>query len=121
MLLENALPAAVIVFAFLSLEPVLRRRPMAFLAYMGNASYSMYLSHIFFLGAARFLWIHAGLDRAALPNALGFAIVGIALTAFGAVAVYQCLELPLLHLMQRAYLRVRALRMGNINAPMPTT
>ena len=106
-LLENGLPAAVIVFAMLSLEPQLRRRPLPFLAYLGDASYSMYLSHIFLLGAARFIWIRAGLDHATLPNAVGFAVLGIVFTVIGAVVVYRGLELPLLHLTQGAYRRRR--------------
>jgi len=106
-MLENGLPAAVVVFAILSLEGSLMRRPLPFLAYLGDASYSMYLSHIFSLGAARFLWIQAGMDRVSLPYAIGFAVVGMAFTLLGTIAVYRCLELPWLHMLQRAYRRQR--------------
>jgi len=104
-LLENGLPSVIIVFAMLTLEPHLRRRPVPFLAYLGDASYSMYLSHIFLLGAARFIWIKAGLDAVTLPNAAGFAITGLIFTIAGAVVVYRCLEMPLLHIIQGAYRR----------------
>lgn len=106
-LFENSLPAVVIVFGMLSLEQRLRRHPLPFLAYVGDASYSMYLSHLFFLGAARFVWVRTGLDHATVPYAIGFAIVGLAFTLIGAIVVYRCLELPLLHLCQRAYRRRR--------------
>jgi exopolysaccharide production protein ExoZ len=102
-LLENGLPAAIIVFAILSLEQRLRRHPLRFLAYLGDASYSMYLSHLFSLGVARFLWIRAGLDHVSLPYAIGFAIAGLIFTLIGTIAVYHCLELPWLHVLQRAY------------------
>ena len=104
-LLENGLPAAVIVFAILSLEQRLRRHPLRILAYFGDASYSMYLSHLFSLGAARFLWIRAGLNNFSLPYAIGFAIVGLVFTLIGTVLVYRLLELPLLHVLQKAYKR----------------
>jgi exopolysaccharide production protein ExoZ len=106
-MLENALPAVFIVFAILSLENSLSRHPLRFLAYLGDASYSMYLSHLFFLGAARFLWVRAGLDHGSLPYAIAFAIVALAITIVGTIVVYRCLELPLLHVFQRAYRRRR--------------
>ena len=106
-MLENALPAVLIVFAILSLENNLRRHPSRFLAYLGDASYSMYLSHLFFLGAARFLWTRAGLDHDSLPYAIAFAIVALAITIVGTIVVYRCLELPLLHVFQRVAYRRR--------------
>jgi exopolysaccharide production protein ExoZ len=106
-LLENGLPAAIIVFAILSLEERLRRHPLPFLAYLGDASYSMYLSHLFSLGVARVLWIRAGLDRISLPYAICFAIVGLAFTLIGTILVYRYVEQPWLHVLQRAYRRQR--------------
>jgi exopolysaccharide production protein ExoZ len=106
-MLENALPAVLIVFAILSLENKLSRHPLRFLAYLGDASYSMYLSHLFFLGAARFLWSRAGLDHDSLPYAIAFAIAALAITIVGTIVVYRCLELPLLHVFQRVAHRRR--------------
>jgi len=93
---QFALPGLIILFAMLSLEPWLRRRPIKFLAYLGDASYSLYLSHLFMLGAARFLWIKVGFDRVALPNAIAFEMVGMTMSVAGAVMVYRWLELPLI-------------------------
>jgi exopolysaccharide production protein ExoZ len=106
-LAEVALPSVVVVFAMLSLEPTLRARPARFLAYLGDASYSMYLSHIFTLGVARYLWVRAGFDRVTLPHAFAWEITGIALSIAGAVVVYRCVELPLLNGIQGAYKRWR--------------
>jgi exopolysaccharide production protein ExoZ len=104
---EVALPSVVVVFAMLSLEPALRTRPARFIAYLGDASYSLYLSHIFTLGAARFLWLKAGLDRVTLTHALAFEIAGIAASIGGAILVYRCVELPLLNGIQGVYRRWR--------------
>lgn len=106
-LCEVALPSVIVVFAMLSLEPRLRRHPVRFLAYLGDASYSMYLSHIFVLGAARFIWVKAGLDRVAVANAVAFEIVGMSLCILGAVIVYRCVEQPLQNGLQGAYKRWR--------------
>jgi len=107
---ENGLPAALIVFAILSLERGLRRHPVPFLAYLGDASYSMYLSHVFLLGAARVLWVKFGLDRVSVPFAILFAVVAMTFSIFGAIVVYRCLELPLLSLLQRSYAQRKFLR-----------
>jgi exopolysaccharide production protein ExoZ len=106
-LTEVALPAVVVVFAVLCLEPWLRKRPAKFLAYLGDASYSMYLSHIFMLGAARFIWIKLGFDRVAMTNFMAFEILGMGISIVGAVIVYRCLELPLHNGIQGAYKRLR--------------
>jgi exopolysaccharide production protein ExoZ len=66
------------------------------LAYLGNASYSLYLSHVFTLGATRFLWTMVGLDRVALSTAVAFEMVGMTLSILGAVIVYRWLELSLI-------------------------
>jgi exopolysaccharide production protein ExoZ len=109
-MLENGLPAALIVFAVLCLENGLKRHPVKFLAYLGDASYSIYLGHLFCLGAARFLWMRAGLYRGFLPDAVAFAIFGIALTILGTIMIYRWLELPMLGYFQRIYRQHRAVR-----------
>lgn len=103
--LENGLPAALIVLAAVALEPGLQRRPMRWLAYLGDASYSMYLGHLFCLGAARLLWTRAGLVHDSLADAIGFAIFGIGLTIVGTIVIYRGLELPMLRFFQRTYRR----------------
>jgi exopolysaccharide production protein ExoZ len=102
-MIENALPSAFIVFGVLSLEGHFKARPFPFLAYLGDASYSMYLSHVFTLGALRFLWGHAGLERISVPFAIAFGFASLIVTIIGAIVVYQCIEKPMLQAAQRAY------------------
>lgn len=50
-------PAALLVFGAIQLEPVLRGRLVRIFAYLGDASYSAYLIHVFALAAfSAFLW-----------------------------------------------------------------
>ncbi len=68
-------------------------RPMIWLAALGDASYSLYLTHPFILRPLRNLW--AALVGGALP--LGFyVVVATALATLLAVAVYRWVEKPLL-------------------------
>jgi exopolysaccharide production protein ExoZ len=107
MLAENVLPAALIVLGAVSLEqargvPVFR--PLAFL---GDASYSMYLSHIFTLGAARFLWSKTVFQAPSAMHALGFACFAIALVVLASAGVYRLVEQPISRLLQ-GWQRIRA-------------
>src|SRR5258708_32725989 len=52
------LSPALIVAGFLALEPALRRAPNLLLHMIGNASYSIYLSHLFFLRLSELGWRH---------------------------------------------------------------
>lgn len=95
-LLNNMLPATMIVLGAVALEQSRKIRVIAPLAFLGDASYSIYLSHIFFLGGARFLWVHLGFDRIDVLHAAAFTIFSIGLVITGAAAVYLGLEKPLL-------------------------
>jgi exopolysaccharide production protein ExoZ len=100
-LIANMLPAAAIVFGAVALEQSKKVGVHAGLMFLGNASYSLYLSHIFSLGVARVLWSRAGLERNGLPYAIGFAIISMALVLAGAALSYRLLEAPLLKVLQR--------------------
>jgi exopolysaccharide production protein ExoZ len=102
-LLENALPAVAVVFGVLSLENVLKKHPLRGMLFLGDASYSIYLSHIFLLGAARFVWVKAGLNHESLILVLGFAVTGLLFTVAGGAAVHLGLEKPMLRVLQRIY------------------
>lgn len=52
------LSPALIVAGTLALEPTLRRAPSVLLHTIGNASYSIYLSHLFFLRISELSWRH---------------------------------------------------------------
>lgn len=102
-LFENAIPAAVLLVGMLSLENVLRHRPVGFWAFFGDASYSMYLSHLFMLGIVRFLWAKFGLDQASGPYAVTFALACVAFTLVGTCVVYLWLEKPMLRTVHNLY------------------
>ncbi len=105
-LLENALPAAAIVLGTVALERNRRGLPkLSFLALLGDASYSTYLSHVFSLGAARKLWSSAGLVRNSVPSAFAFIVFALTLVVIGSILVYRFVERPMLRGMQRRMLR----------------
>ncbi len=99
-LLNNMLPATMIVLGAVALEQSHKARIIKPLAFLGDASYSIYLSHIFFLGGARFLWVRLGLDRIDLVHAAAFALVSLGLVVAGSAAVYLGIEKPLLSYFQ---------------------
>jgi hypothetical protein len=63
--------------------------------------YSMFLSHIFSLGVARWEWQELEFKRDSPVSAVAFAVLSIALAVVGAVDVYRILEVPMLVARQR--------------------
>jgi exopolysaccharide production protein ExoZ len=106
-LLENAIPAAAVVLGTVSLDQKGGLPKLSFLAFLGDASYSMYLSHIFSLGAARKVWSSAGFIRATAPSAFAFIFFCLVLVLIGSALVYWLLEQRMLHGLQRLYFRRR--------------
>jgi exopolysaccharide production protein ExoZ len=64
------------------------------LALLGDASYSIYLTHIFTLGALRAVWPHLGMRG--VHGAISFAIVGICVSACVGIVSYRLFERPTL-------------------------
>lgn len=105
-LLFWGLPGIAIVLAAVSLEPVLRRWRFGLPRLVGDASYSIYLSHGFVLPVIGVLAVKAGL--AGLPGAAPvFALTILASIAFG-VVVHLGFERPLTRWLRQT-LRRRAL------------
>ena len=100
-LLGNVIPAAVIICGAVALERERRLPKLPWLLWLGDASYSLYLTHIFSLGLARFIWNRLGFERDGLWYAAAFAVFGIALVVAGAWLIYNCVEKPSLHALQR--------------------
>lgn len=99
--LDWGIPAVLVVAGGLALETVLARRPSWILLRLGDASYSLYLSHVFSLIAVTILWKAARLpvgNAAALWGLIGTQVVAAIL---GALAFYQCVELPVLRRLKR--------------------
>lgn len=79
-------------------------------ALLGDASYSIYLSHMFVLGAERSAWKVLGLAQQTAWHAAGFALVGMAGVCVGGVLCYWYIEKPLLHSCQGLLRRVQLRR-----------
>jgi len=102
------LSPALIVAGTLALEPVLRRAPSALLHTAGNASYSIYLSHLFFLRLSELGWRHfvgggssGVLEAAYVTFSLIFAIGG-------GIAVHYFIERPMLLLFHQSKIAVKS-------------
>jgi exopolysaccharide production protein ExoZ len=99
--LIQGVPAALIVGA-LVLGPQLRdTRATALLARIGDASYSLYLSHTFVLRPLRNLWAVVVGDR--LPASV-FVIAAIATAVVVSLLLYHAVERPLTSYLQRRLL-----------------
>jgi len=111
-LLVWGIPAALIVTAGLSLDLRGMSISSRFLRLMGDASYSIYLTHILTLGVLRTVWSHLGLIQRDLGSACVFLAVSIAVSVLVGVAVYYAAEVP----MMRFFRRVRFA--GQAGAPL---
>lgn len=104
-LLERAfvwgLPAALIVTGALSLEPNASRRPSSVGLLLGNASYSIYLSHIIFFLAFNLVVKRAGTVHDFGSIAIFYGTVGSAYALAGGVAVYAAVEKPISRFLTR--------------------
>lgn len=91
------IPAAFIVGGMLALEPVLARRRSRFLLLLGDASYSLYLTHPIAISLAAVIW-----EKLRLPSGnhlMAACFIPIALVVALAVGVitYKWIETPILN------------------------
>ncbi|MCF7809199.1 MAG: acyltransferase [Candidatus Marinimicrobia bacterium] len=93
------LPAVFIVTGFLFANPFFRKYSPPILESIGNASYSLYLSHLLILSIIGKLWAILGLARY-LPD-LMFAVILLAGCLLWASISYQYMELPMIRLSRR--------------------
>ncbi len=96
----DVLPAAAIILGAVCLEKRGAIGNHPWLQWLGDASYSIYLTHIFSLGAARFAWHAMGLERDGFAYAAGFAVFGMVLVVAGAALIYRLVEVPVLAALQ---------------------
>jgi len=105
-------PAAIVgIYALLSFEPLVARHTPRFVQLLGDASYSIYLSHL----VLTFAFLHAIENHlpplhGALSN-IAFGVVAIALSLSVGVAVHMLIERPLM--------RRFAVRIGGHSAAQP--
>jgi peptidoglycan/LPS O-acetylase OafA/YrhL len=105
-LLLWGVPGMALLFAVVSLEPWIVRYKWAFARLLGDASYSIYLSHGFVLPVFGILVAHSGL-HGMTGAAISF-VLSIVISAFAGIAVYLCVERP----MTRGLKRWRRTRRG---------
>jgi exopolysaccharide production protein ExoZ len=117
-LLAWGLPALMIVTGALSLERVSleSRRPprgKGVLELLGDASYSIYLTHIVTLSVLRTFWNMAGLAKPGLPAAVTFIGVATVVCTVVGVVAYAGVEAPVTRAAKRLRLGARrALALG---------
>ena len=110
--LSFGVPAALIIAGALSIEaarPVAKMQPFLLL---GDASYSIYLAHLFPIALLRFGWSRLALPTDSLGPVLAFMAIALLGGALAGVASYLWLERPLLQVMRRP---------SAIRAPIPIT
>lgn len=100
-ILGNVLPSAAVIVGAIAAERGGWVGKHPWLHWMGDASYSIYLTHIFSLGAARFAWTQFRLDGQGLGHAAVFAVFGMICVIAGASLIYNAVEKPTLHVLQR--------------------
>jgi exopolysaccharide production protein ExoZ len=110
------LPATSIVLGTVAYE-MHRGLPMRrFLMLLGDASYSIYLSHVFALGFVGVFWQRAGLMTADALHAAAFAVVALVVVIASSILVYQWVEKPMLNRLTQ-----RLLKTGKQTQPRPVS
>jgi exopolysaccharide production protein ExoZ len=89
------IPAALIVAGAVFSESRYKRNPSRTLVLLGDASYSIYLSHVMVLSVIAKLWLAVGLDGGGLIG-LAFVVVAMTASACAGVILYKLVERPLL-------------------------
>ena len=106
-ILTDLIPCAAILLGTLGLEGSGRMPNWRWCSLLGDASYSIYLSHIFSLGIARLAWTRLGLAHDTALHAMLFAVISMALVIAIALLVYRLLEKPMLDTLHALYLQHR--------------
>jgi exopolysaccharide production protein ExoZ len=74
-------------------------------ARLGDASYSIYLGHIFLFGVARNVWARMHVEQVDAFHAILFALFGMAFCLLRSVLIYWILERPMTRAFQSMYKR----------------
>jgi exopolysaccharide production protein ExoZ len=93
--LNAILPSATLLLAVVSLENTASLPKSPRLVLLGDASYSLYLTHIFTLGVARLIWERLGLQRESIAFVGAYAVLAMTLSVLAAVATYRWVEIPM--------------------------
>lgn len=90
------LSPALVVAGALALEPTLRRFPSSIVHTIGSASYSIYLSHLFFLRLSELGWRSSGAAGSSQLLQAAYVVFTFVFAIAGGVAVYYLIERPIL-------------------------
>ena len=117
--IETLMPSATLLLAVVSLENSSCLPQWPRLAFLGDASYSLYLTHIFSLGLARIVWIKLGLQHESIMLAGAFGIWAMALSVVLASLTYRFLETPTHKWLLSAYRRLGRRTAGSLLVAAP--
>lgn len=98
-------PAALLVLGALSLEQWASRAPSRLWLLLGDASYALYLVHVFALGAASRVFGMLGLTRFGPTAEVAYWLVNLLGTIAAGVVVHRYIEMPLAEAVRRALRR----------------
>jgi exopolysaccharide production protein ExoZ len=83
------------------LHPSIAKMKSALLLALGDASYSIYLTHLFTLAALRVVWLHL-VPHVSLASVTAFMAIALITSAVGGFAVYLWVEKPLTSMLRGA-------------------
>lgn len=95
MLLNTVLSCSLIVYTVVAWEKNHGLPRLSGLLALGDASYSLYLGHLFALGAARVAWARIGPATPSIASAAGFSAFGLVASVAVAIGLYRFAEQPL--------------------------
>jgi exopolysaccharide production protein ExoZ len=105
MMLNSVLCCSLIVYAVVAWEKNHGLPRLTGLLSLGDASYSLYLGHLFALGAARVLWSRIGPATPSTFSAAGFAAFGLLSSVVVAIGLYRLAEKPITRKLRRRFER----------------
>lgn len=106
-LTTSVLPSAVLIYVVVFWEKGWSLPDLPALHKLGDASYSLYLGHLFALGMARLVWTRLGPAAPSVASAAGFALLGLVASVTLALALYRWVEMPVTDILQRRLLPAR--------------
>lgn len=118
-----ALPRAVVmaliygalVYCAVALEQRCAQRAHGWLVHLGDASYTIYLSHVLALAAVGRIWLRAGVSPGPWDNLLWAAMMLVAVVGYGRLG-YRWIEKPLVDYFHRLRRQLRDVNRGAASA-----
>jgi len=110
-----ALIYGMLVYCAVALEQRCAQRAHGWLVHLGDASYTIYLSHVLVLSAVGRTWIRAGVSSEPWDNLLWAAMMLVAVVGYGLLG-YRWIEKPLVDYFHRLRRRMRDVNRGAASA-----